>query len=111
MKRTILTRDDAERIATKLRAEIKTRGGPHAVALIWHEGVLISQFGIRRGSRRDQGHDYIPRDLHVTSKQGLFLAQCPMSHSDWIELMRQKGYLPKSQTDVESGQEGKRSSD
>jgi hypothetical protein len=32
----------------------------HQLAIIEYEGKRIAQFGIRRGSRRDQGHDHVP---------------------------------------------------
>jgi len=89
----MLTRDDAEAIARKLQAEVRS-GRKHDIATIKHNGLTIAHFGIRRGSRRDLGHDYIPGQIHVSLQQAARLAQCPMSLEDWIDVMRQKGYIP-----------------
>jgi hypothetical protein len=88
----MLTKDHAEAIAKKLGA-VMIAGRKHDLAAVKHNGQTIAQFGIRRGSRRDQGHDYIAGQIHVTRQQAALLAQCPMSFEEWIALMRQKGYI------------------
>ena len=88
----MLTREDAEKITAKLKATIrhKTR---HDLAVVEYEGKRITQFGVRRGSRKDQGHDHIPTSLHVSSHEALLLAQCPMSLDDWVAKMKDKGFI------------------
>jgi hypothetical protein len=88
----MLNKDHAEAIARKLKA-VMIAGRRHDLAVVKHNGQTIAQFGIRRGSRRDQGHDYIPGQIHVTRRQALLLAQCPMSLEEWIDIMRQKGHI------------------
>jgi hypothetical protein len=88
----MLTKDQAEAIARKLRA-VMISGRRHDLAAVKYNGQTIAQFGIRRGSRRDQGHDYIPGQIHVTRQQATLLAQCPMSFEEWIAVMRQKGLI------------------
>jgi len=88
----MLTRDHAEAIARKLNAAIRS-GRKHELAVVKYDGKTVVQFGIRRGSRHNQGHDYIPGQIHVTRQQAMLLAQCPMSFEEWIAAMRQKGYI------------------
>ncbi len=88
----MLTKDDAEAIAKKLGASLQD-GSKHQLAIIEHDGKRIAQFGIRRGSRRDQGHDHIPGCIHVRPRDALRLAQCPMSLEDWIKQMKDKGLI------------------
>jgi len=88
----MLTKTDAEAIARKLKAEMR-QGRKHDIAAIKYNGQTIAHFGIRRGSRRDQGHDYVSGQIHVSPRQATNLAQCPMSFDQWIVLMREKGYI------------------
>ena len=88
----MLTREDAEKITTKLEAIIRHKKS-HDLAVIEYQGKRIAQFGIRRGSRKDQGHDHIPTSIHVSPHEALLLAQCPMSLGEWIAKMRDKGFI------------------
>jgi len=88
----MLTKDHAEAIARKLKAVIIS-GRKHDLAAIQHNGKTIAQFGIRRGSRRDQAHDYVAGQIHVTRHQATLLAQCPMSFEEWIAVMEAKGHI------------------
>ena len=89
----MITKEHAQRIAKKLKATIRTRRGPHDIAVIEHNNKHVLQFGIRRGSRKDQGHDHIPGDIHLSPHESLLLAQCPLSREDWIQKMKQKGVI------------------
>jgi hypothetical protein len=93
----ILVTADAEKIANKLNAVIVVKRRIHNIALIYHEKVLIAQFGIRRGSA-DLGHDHIPRNIFTGPRDCRLLAQCPMSREQWIELMKKKGIIEFSTT-------------
>ena len=86
------TKDHAEAIARKLKA-VMVAVRKHDLAVVKHNGRTIAYFGIRRGSRRDQGHDYVPGQIHVTRQQATLLAQCPMSLEDWLAVMREKGHI------------------
>jgi len=89
-----ITRQMAERIAQKLGATIKSRpGSAHDRASVFHEGKLVAWFGIRRGSRRDAGHDHIPRQILVHPREARLLAQCPLGRDDWIAILAEKGIL------------------
>ena len=88
----MLTKDHAEAIARKLKA-VKIAGRRHDIAAIKYNGKTVATFGIRRGSRRDQGHDYIPSQIPVTRQQAVLLADCPMSFEQWVAVMKQKGHI------------------
>jgi hypothetical protein len=49
----MLTKDHAEAIARKLKA-VTIPGRRDDIAAIQYNGQAVAQFGIRRGSRRDQ---------------------------------------------------------
>lgn len=88
----MLTKDDAEAIAKKLKATIRP-GSKHDLAVIEYGERRIAQFGIRRGSRRNQGHDHIPAAIHVPPRDAIRLSQCPMSFEDWVTRMRDRGLI------------------
>jgi hypothetical protein len=92
----IITKELALKIAEKLEAEI-VRKGPHDIALVRHAGRLVAQFGIRHGSRKDAGHDFIPGAIYVRPHEALLLGQCPMSRQQWIERMIEKGHIARSE--------------
>ena len=90
----LLTKEHARRIARKLGAEIRTGRKAHDLAVVYESGIRLSQFGIRRGSRKDLGHDHLTNSLHLSARQCLDLAQCPMTREEWIANLREKGLLP-----------------
>ncbi len=94
---TIITKELAERIATKLQAVCEAKKNrPHDLYRVYHEGRLIAHFGIRRSSRKDQGHDHVPGQIRVSPNQAKLLGQCPMSWEDWVEEMKRKGVISSS---------------
>jgi hypothetical protein len=88
----MITKDHAVKIAAKLHATFRP-GGNHDIDIIEHEGKRIAQFGIRRGSRRDAGHDHVPASIYVSARSALDLARCPMSYEQWIEVLREKDLI------------------
>jgi hypothetical protein len=92
MRRKI-TREHAEKIVRKLKAEIVTSRAAHDLAQVFYKGVLITEFGIRRGSSKDLGHPFLPGDLQLTQHQTLDLANCPLSYDQWVEIMKDKGLI------------------
>jgi hypothetical protein len=87
-----ITREHAENIAGKLEAVIES-GRQHDLAKIYQDGKKIAQYGIRRGSKKDTPHSYLPEQLHVTKAQCLDLARCPLSRAEWIEILEAKGVI------------------
>lgn len=53
---------------------------------------MIASFGIRRGSK-EEGHDYIPRDLHLQRKECWDLHDCALTKEGYLQLMRERGFL------------------
>jgi len=92
-----LDKSHAKRIAKKLKAVIDKRGKAHDLALIYHDEQLVAWFGIRRGSRKSLGHGHTPADLHVSLKEALDLARCPMSREDWVHRMTDLGLIGDEQ--------------
>jgi hypothetical protein len=88
-----INKDHAKKIAKKLGARIDTGKKAHDVARVYHQGVLIATFGIRRGSDRNLGHGHIPKDLHLSPRQTLLLAQCTLSVEQWLDIIRAEGWL------------------
>jgi len=89
-----LTKEHALKIAKKLGASVTGRAGKaHDLALVYHQGKLIAHFGIRRGSRKDLGHDHIPAQLYLRAGEARDLARCPLSRQDWLAILAEKGLL------------------
>lgn len=87
-----ITKDHAEKAAKKLSATIIS-GAKHDIAKIFYEKKLIAHFGIRRGSKKDIPHDYVPEQLHLTKSQFMEFVLCQISQTDWIALLIQKGIV------------------
>lgn len=88
----MLTKAHAEKIAKKLNAIIRPKGA-HDLAIIEYNNKRIVQFGIRRGSSSDLGHDHLPGNLHLSSHDTMELARCPLTRDDWIQRMKDKGLI------------------
>ena len=89
----MLNRQHAEKIAEKLGAEIRRKKRAHDLAIVSIDGKRIVQFGIRRGSNKDLGHDHLPHNLHLNAHNTLRLAQCDISREEWVEMMSRKGLI------------------
>lgn len=90
-----ITKEHAEKIASKLKAKIITNRAAHDLAQVFYNGVLVVEFGIRRGSNKGLGHGHIPDDLSLTKHQTLDLARCPLKYERWVEIMQEKGLIPR----------------
>jgi len=92
----IITKELALKIVKKLKAsKIASGSKAHDEYQVEHDGVLLGIISIRRGSDKQQGHDYIPRDLHISPHQARALGLCPWKRADYIQCMREKGLLPE----------------
>jgi hypothetical protein len=87
----VINQGDAEAIAEKLDCRF-VEAKAHRRAEVFEGGRLIARFGIRRASR-EKGHNYIPRELHITQQQCWDLRRCPLSREDYINLLREKGLV------------------
>ncbi len=90
----VITKELAEKIAKKLDAQKEDESGPHTLWAIYHEGLAVALFGIRRGSAKDLGHDHIPAQIHVGPGFAKLLGQCPKSREDWLAKLREKRIIP-----------------
>lgn len=89
----VITKELAVSIATKLKAKVQKQGKRHDIFAVYHEGKMVAQFGIRRGSNKDLGHDYIPNHIFLGPRDTRLLGQCPLSREDWVKILREKGKL------------------
>jgi hypothetical protein len=87
----MLTQTDAIAIAKKLEAEINP-GRKHDLVVIRVGGKYIGQFGIQRSSK-EKSHNYIARQMFITSGQCREFRDCSFSLKDYIELLRTKSAL------------------
>ena len=91
---TIITKELAENIARKLQAVCNAKKNrPHDLYVVYHEKRRIAHFGVRRSSKKDQGHDHVPGQIHVSPAQARLLGQCPMSREQWVTEMVRKGVI------------------
>jgi hypothetical protein len=92
----IITKELALKIVDKLKAKaITSRNKAHDEYAFEYKGLLIAVLSIRRCSEKDKGHDYIPKDIYLSSGQAKRLAQCPLKFEEYIEILIEKGVVPK----------------
>ena len=91
----VITKELAEKIAQKLRAKrVTKKGRAHDDYVVHFQGQLIARFGIRHGSKKDQGHDHIPGAIHLAPHDAKLFGQCDHPYEYWVSQMRQKGIIP-----------------
>lgn len=88
----IITKELAEKIVTKLEATLLEKGAHYKYG-VFHEGAMVAEISIRHGSNKQQGHDFIPKLIHVGPNFARLLGQCPKSRADWIAELRQRGII------------------
>ena len=90
----IITKELALEIAKKLKAEIETRKNKrHDMAKVYYQEQLVTSFGIRRGSRKNLGHDHIPSQIYLSPHDARLLGQCPMTRKEWVERLTERGLI------------------
>jgi len=90
----MLTAEDAQTIADKLGIQPREKRN-HVRVAVHVEGTYIGSYGISRGSK-ELPHDYIPKQIGITSREARDLSRCPLSRDGYIELLRQRGRLDSS---------------
>lgn len=89
-----ITKELAEKIAKKLEAKVNERKNrAHDLAQVFYKGKLVASFGLRRGSKKNLGHDHIPSQIFVRASEAKLLGQCPLSKEQWISILREKGKI------------------
>ena len=85
ISRVQITKELALKIAVKLEAVNESDcGDEHDIYVVYHGQRMVSSFGVRRSSRKSQGHDHIPRELGVGPNFAKLLGQCPKSKRDYL---------------------------
>src|SRR5205823_14362325 len=79
--------------------EAQAKSKAHDLYEVEHRGLVVAFFSIRRGSAKDLGHDYISKDLHISTGNARRLAQCPLSRNGYIALLRGQGLMPADHGD------------
>jgi hypothetical protein len=93
----IITKELAIKICTKLCArDITPPNAAHDRYGVFHNGVLVASFGIRRGSSKDMGHDFIPKEINVRTSFAKQLAICTKSREDYLREIKLLPALPES---------------
>lgn len=87
----MLNKTHALRIADKLEATITKKTNAHDIAKVFHNGRLLAKFGIRRGSKKDQGHGHIPKELYMSPHDCMELAICRIQREEWLQMLRDQG--------------------
>lgn len=88
-----ITKEHAQKIIRKLKADVVKSRSAHDRAEFYYEGVLVCSFGVRRSSSKNIGHGFIPNDLHISHRETLALANCPLSLEAYVRILRQKGLI------------------
>ena len=91
MKR-VITKEHALKLVKKLKAKVVSDGA-HNRAYVYEGDVLIASFGIRMGSEKDKGHDFIPRELFLGPRDARDLANCPLKREQWLKILQEKGEI------------------
>ena len=84
---------DARAIADKLGATIVRRTN-HDIAQFWHDGIFIGSFGIRRGSKPNLSHDYIPEGLHISPNLCKKFQVCIVGLEELVAELRRRSIIP-----------------
>jgi hypothetical protein len=88
-----LTREHADKIVKKLKAEVDRTQRNHDIATVYYEGAAVLAFNLRRSSSKDTGHGHLTEDLFLPVYQVKRLANCPMTVDEWVTRMREKGVI------------------
>jgi len=87
-----LVQSDAWAIQEKLKAEVDSSARKHVLVKFRHNGMLIFQFGIRRGSK-ELPHEFIPNQMKISQKECREFRQCSMTLDAYIEILTSKGAI------------------
>jgi hypothetical protein len=83
---------DAWAIQEKLKAEVEIGSRIHTNVRFWHNGKVVIQFGIRRGSR-ELGHGHLPKDMKISQMECREFRKCNISVDAYVEILKSKGHI------------------
>ena len=89
----MLTADDGEKIAKKLKAEFKRKSANHKIAIVKINGKQVGRFGIRRGSG-ELNHNYIHQQLRMSMRDAEEIASCQKALPDYVAILKDNGFYP-----------------
>ncbi len=89
----MLDKEDAQIIAAKFNGVIEQKNRAHDLVKIYYKGIRVASFGIRHGSKKSEGHDHIPKDIHWSPHKCKECAQCKYGFDDWVRDMIAKGII------------------
>jgi hypothetical protein len=84
--------DDAWAIQAKLKAEVVKGSRHHTHVRFWHDGKVVIQFGIRRGSG-ELGHGHLPKNMQLSQPECRQFRICTLSVERYIEILKKKGVI------------------
>lgn len=87
-----LIASDGWAIQKKLGAEVDNSARRHILVKFWHNGVMVIQFGIRRGSG-ELGHGHIPNDMKISQRECKEFRKCNISVDQYIEILKSKNLI------------------
>jgi predicted glutamine amidotransferase len=97
----IITKEHALQIARKLHAIDESKpNSAHQKWCIYHNGKLVTHFGVRHGSSKDAGHDHVQKALNVSTHFALELAICTKSDDDYLRKIGHLPALPSSKSEL-----------
>ena len=85
-----LVQSDAWAIQEKLKAEVDDSARKHTLVKYRYNGILVFQFGIRRGSK-ESGHGYIPNQMKLSQKECREFRQCKITVDAYVDILKSKG--------------------
>ena len=93
-----MARQITKEIALKIRDKLCGKNAPkqgskHDIYPVWFDGKVVGHVSIRRGSEKDQGHDYIPKDINVPMGFAKELGICTKSFDEYVQCLRDKGQI------------------
>jgi hypothetical protein len=98
----MLTAEDGYKIATKVGATpVEKR--KHVRVTVTVRGQLVGSYGIQRGSK-ELPHDYIAQQIGITQREARDLSLCPLSLSEYIALLEQRGKLSPPEQEARKNQ-------
>lgn len=89
-----ITKENALLIRDKLCGKNAVpQGRKHDTYAVRFDGKVIGKVSIRRGSEKDQGHDFIAQDLNVPMGFAKELGLCTKSFDEYVQCLRDRGHV------------------
>ena len=81
-----ITKQQTRTIIKKLKAvDVTGPSDAHDMYAIYHNGLLVASFGVRRSSKKDMPHPHVPGDLQVNEHYVREMVSCNKNREDWLQ--------------------------